>query len=87
MEAMTDDNPKDLSVETVEKSFKFDDASLYLPSKAAEAVKEELTCLEKLNKRKAIQEIAELFEISAAVLGWFVEYGEEEAERMCALKN
>ena len=54
---------------------------------AANAVDRELKYLNNLNRRKAIQEIAELYEVSATLLWWFVEHGEEEAERLMNLRR
>ena len=49
---------------------------------AAKVVDGELEALDHLNHVKAVREIAELFDINAQELWYFIEYGEEEAERL-----
>lgn len=58
----------------------------FILNRAAEAYEREMESLDTLNKTKAMREIAELFEISVHDLWLFVEYGEEEHERLFNMK-
>jgi hypothetical protein len=49
---------------------------------AAKHVEQELEALDTLNSRKAISEVADLFEISPAALWYYMEHGEEAAEAL-----
>ena len=54
---------------------------------AARAVDDELKSLNEINKRKAVMEISELYEISSTLLYFYMEYGEVEGERLMLARN
>ena len=64
------------------KEVAFNEQRVAVLVKARDAVERELATLNELNRRKAIMEMAELFEISSNLLYIFMECGEEEGEKI-----